>query len=295
VALKRLQADAHICGAQRLWQIRQELVARAPALGQRFVETLALAPEPGWVIMEHVEGPTLLDVLHRVLIRPWADRAATEELLTQVGGLLAGLCRFSGASLGVPGPRHPNARYVSGARVLWRDPLLRRYLPEECTELRARWSRLPAEFAMHRGDRLLLVDCQPKNIVLDPRCGPRFIDLDYSSGHPGLMLAQFLVALDRLALRFFSADAAQRIEAWKQCFVAGYARAEADGAAAGPPVTPDLEFFYPWKLLRILQQHCRQRPWLQPYLLWTYRRPLRRFLAQAAAPAATPAAHRAAA
>src|SRR5262249_22627532 len=84
----------------------------------------------------------------------------------------------------------------------------------------------------HRlGDRVLLVDARPKNLLVRPEGGLCFFDLDCQAAPPGIGLGAFVAAIDRFGSRYPGESAQARLAAWKRTFVRAYAVAA--GASIG--------------------------------------------------------------
>lgn len=132
--------------------------------------------------------------------------------------------------------------------------------------------RLRPAFMKREADRMFLIDARAENLVVKPTGDLSFIDLDCSCGSPGIGVAVFLVALDRLGSRFPGRDHQALLSRWKKHFLRGYAK-HADSS-----IGEDVTFFYPWMLGNMFDQHRHHRPMFRPYLRWYYGRRLERFL-----------------
>jgi hypothetical protein len=258
VVLKNLRADAHLSTAGELCRVHEHVRRQSQTLaaGTPWLSDLAI---DGWVAWEYIPGLILQDVLSCEHGRNGGDSDAAQVALGRTAELLAQVNRLSAAAAGLPGPPKPNSDYVEGFAKLWKDSALRRYLPAGFQRPEALLERLSDNFRQRQGDRVLVVDTQPKNIVLDCAQAPRFIDIDYANGNAAINIGHFLVSMDRLGLPRRSSSRA-RIDRWKRAFVACYLE------HGGPAVAEDVAFFYAWTLIRVTSWHVRLRPWLGPYL-----------------------------
>jgi hypothetical protein len=257
---------------EKLCSVHEAVRARSAALAGRTPRLLGIDPGHRLVVMEYVAGPTLLALLRRSLGPFRRGAAPCEPLLRQAASLLAQLHRLAAAEVGVPGAPSANGAYRADFEASWRDPLVRGLLPAGYADPQRLYDRLPPSFFGRAEDRLLLVDTQPKNMLVADGGAVYLIDLDYSAGNPAVGLAQFLVGLDRLGLRHVLTRPAARIAAWKRCVVAAYFE------QAPAWVAEDLVYFYPQVLLQMIGQHAAARPWLRWYLAGYYGRRLRGFL-----------------
>ncbi len=239
-----------------------------------------LRPGPagaGWLVAEFFPGETLLTCADRALKRGGAEAAVFVDALGRAADALARVHRIPAAAvalvpaIGRETDPEPNGKYLAGFNELWIGSPLCRMLPEAYHGGPAPLlDRLGAGFADRVGDKLLIVDSQPKNIVVSANRQPRFIDIDYSCGNPAMATAHFLVSLDRLGLKRPLAGAG-RIDRWKRLFVARY------GRGCDAETLRDVLFFYPWLLLRVSGWHTGIRNWLGPLLRRFYARRLSEF------------------
>ena len=190
--------------------------------------------------------------------------------MRQTADLLSALHEIDAGQLGLPAEPQANSQYLRDFEALWDRSALRAFLDGEWRQGRRMLDGLPEAFAHRRSNQLLMLDSQPKNIVLSDSNAPRFVDIDYVGGNPAIALGHFLISLDRLALRWPGARSSQ-VDDWKRAFLIRYLR------QAPPSVAEDLVFFYPWLVVRVSAWHCRTRPWLAPCLRRCYGQRLGRF------------------
>ncbi len=267
------------CALQRALRL---IAASNPRLASGLPTILGADAETGMLVMEHVEGEHLLARLRRECGSP-RDSAATRALFAEAAVLLAAVHRLPAAEMlpampvrrqrsFVPQFLHLAASFTAAFR---RAGFAR---PEQLLD------RLSSEFFNRPGDRVLLVDARPKNMLIRPAGGLCFFDLDCQAAPAGVGLGAFVAALDRFGSRYPGDSAQARLAAWKRTFVRAYCD------AAGGPIGEDLTFFYPWTLLQMYDQHSRQRPWMRSYFHWYYGRRLEAFLRPLAATASAHAA-----
>jgi len=256
--------------AGELGWIHTRVRGRSEQLARALPMVLDVEPQRQWVVFEHLAGQPLLRVLQRGL-RGWKGKA-TAGLLRQTGQLLAQVNRPAATDLGLKQPATCNGDYARQMDLCVVDPRVRRWLPDDGPWQRALGRETGWDFEKRWGNRLLLVDCQPKNVLISPGGEPRFIDIDYATGNPALNLAHFVIALDRLSLRHPLPQQRRRIETWKAAFVQGYLQ------VGETWIGRDFACFYAWLLMRCLREHDRLHPWLGAYLRRTYGKRLRAYL-----------------
>jgi hypothetical protein len=275
--VKPLAPDSWLHDPTLLYHVHYRLQNADPLLSRVLNNMVAPVAERGWVIVEYVAGLSLREVLGRALRFPVLHNTQPSILLAQTARALAALNQIDAVQARLPLAPQANVSYVEKLEECWADPCIQPYLPQL-------WRAGPPAGIVGSsfrgrgriGDRVILIDCQPKNILIPCRGEVRFIDQDYGVGNPALGLAFFLVTLDRLGLRHPLPWQRARIAAWKAVFLESYFQ------NADPWIAEDLPFFYAWTLARQLRRHVlgpRWGRWLfRPYIRWSYGRHLREFL-----------------
>jgi hypothetical protein len=275
--VKPVAPDSWLHDPTLLYHVHYRLQNADPLLRRVLNTMVAPIPERGWVVVEYVAGVSLRDALCHALRFPVYRDAQPSTLLAQTARALAALNRISAAQVRVPLAPQANLSYVETLERCWADRRVQPYLPRT-------WRAGPPANIMGdsfrcRGlgqgrlaDRILPIDCQPKNILVPCRGEVRFIDQDYGVGNPALGLAFFLLTLDRLGLAHPLPYQRARIAAWKAVFLESYFQ------HAEPWIAEDLPFFYAWTLVRQVCDAAARRLLFRPYARWHYARCLREFL-----------------
>ena len=269
VVCPRIRED-HIQDAGELQRVHGVVRGGSEELARGLPMVLDVEPQQQWVVFEYLAGAPLLEVLKTGLRR--GNVQSGLEALRQTGCLLAQINGFSAAKLGLGQPLALHAEYVRQMDLCTADPLVRRWLPEDgCWQ--AALARVTGEdFEKRYGDRLMLVDCQPKNVLVTEAGDARCIDIDYATGSPALNVAHFLISLDRLGLRHPQARRQRLLAECKAAFVQAYLE------VGEPWIGQDLAFFYAWLLMRCIRQHANLHPLLGGYIRRSYGRRLQRLL-----------------
>lgn len=268
--IKDITGNTHIRSPDQLMKIQEYILARDTQLARSMPRILAVEQEPAWIMMEYIEAPTLEKILISCLNGD--DAARAEAGIDEMAGIFLSVNALKPVGEGLPFVPWRNEEGIRNFELAFEASALRRYLPEEFRAFDKFSSRFTPDFFSQTHEALSLVDCQPKN-VLAPAAGPlRLIDLDYAVVNPALGVAQFLISLDRLGLRWPSSARRTRIEAWQRRFVAAYLQ------HADPSFAESLVFSYPSTLMRVCALHAAERPVLARYLRWYYGNRLNRFL-----------------
>jgi hypothetical protein len=274
VAVKRLNGSRMIVCPAELSRIHESARVFSSLLAASTPLFLAHSLEHNFVVMEYVEGPTLLRVLLERGGRAVAgDRSALGLLIRSAGELLAEFHRVTPEVAGATAEPRANGSYVEDWIGLWESLGVDRKLPAGLRDSRRLLDRLSPEFFGRAVARLHPVDMQPKNILVPPPGRLCLIDPDYSWANPALGVGQFLASLDRVRLRSRWPGMEESVRSWKRAFLAGYTAGRPDA------VSEDVLFYYTWALLRMQQQHESRHPWMRLLLRRFYSDRLARFLA----------------
>ncbi len=252
-----------------LFEIHETLRAQDPRCADLLPPILGYDEVLNFTVREYVAGVPLLVVLRRALLSRRLTNA--ERYLRMAADALSAINAHPAADSALPRKAKDNRTTLSSIAISLRTTGLSMdefgSLPPEIER------RLPTSFWDARGDRLLLCDTQPKNVIVANDLTLRFIDLGYLEGHPAMALAAFLVALDRLGLRTPSSRRLRVLESWKRIVVDTYrASPDADSVSG-------LVLYYPFILLQHLERHLAARPAFSAYLKHYYGKRLRHFAA----------------
>ncbi len=259
---------------------------KSPTEGKRVLQRLAAsdldiadylqpvlgADEPTQsLIMRYVDGEPLSHRLLRELQGSVALSEATHDALRQCAAVLAALHRLQASDVLTSPHIRENASFVGTFEAGWShfSSTSRR---SGFANASALLDRLTPDFCARRGDHMLLIDAQPKNVIVRPSGRVCFIDLNFSAAPAAMGVAQFLGALDRRGSRFPDKVNQKRISLWQRTFVEAYC------ARGDAKISQDLIFFYPWAVMQVFDQHRRLWPRFTPYLRWYYGRRLAAFL-----------------
>jgi hypothetical protein len=269
--VKKLLAHHSISCSENLCAVNENIRGVDARLAQFLPRFLAYDKNESLVIRAYTPGRSLLDHLRWRLLLPFGGNGTVEPLLRRVGIQLEHLHRVTAAQAGLTRPGPKNRDLLSSLTACWTDPFVAAHLPQEYRSPRLLLDHLPASFFERDLQFVLLSDPQAKNVLVDEAGNVHFIDINYFAGNPAHGLAEFLVSLDRLALRWPPAFRG-RIDGWKRVILKAYLDHAPHSAAE------DLLFFYPWKLLLMLQAHAAKRFLYRSYLAWSYLRPMRGIL-----------------
>jgi hypothetical protein len=271
VAVKRLSGSRIIGCPVELSRIHEAVRACSSLVASSTPRFLAHSPEHKFVVMEYVEGPTLLSALTERPTGEGGDLASC-QLARRAGALLAEFHSVTfEAARAVAEPR-ANWTYVEHWAGLWHSLAECRGLRVPLRDSRRILDHLSPQFFGRTVARLHPVDVQPKNILVPAPSRLCLIDPDYSWANPALGVGQFLASLDRVRLRSRRPDLAESIRCWKRAFLDGYSSRNA-GA-----LNEDVLFFYSWALLRMQRLHESRLPWMRLILRRFYAARLTCFL-----------------
>jgi aminoglycoside phosphotransferase (APT) family kinase protein len=274
VAAKRLDSFHSIDSVAELARTHEGVRSSSSFLAASTPRFLAQCDEHNFVVMEYVEGPTLLSLLRWQGFQGAKEGSAPCVLVRKSGELLAELHRTAPGICGAAGKTRKNNSYLGHWRELWKSQGMDRSLPAPLRNPYGLLACLSPAFFERNVSRLHPVDFQPKNILVPAPDRLCLIDTDYSLANPALGIGQFLASLDRILLRPHWPGLKECIPSWKQAFLAGYA------SRLPETLNEDVLFFYTWALLRMLKAHVESRPSISYFLRRFYTKRMARFLTQ---------------
>lgn len=270
LTLKALPKDTNGSYNSQVCEIQNRIAQASDLLSRSMPKFYDYDCASHCVAMEFVPGATLLEHLRSNLSGRLQSDFDCDHILSQAAIVLAEFHRQSSADVGVPKANRSNESFVENLKSVLQEPTLRHALGTTAETAQSSIEKLPSEFLSRIGDRLLIPDSQPKNILIPSPDRVCFIDLDFSCGPPASNLALFVSQLDRMKTRYLSSQALSQIYRWKQTFLKSYF-----GAADSATTIEDFPFFYLWALIFTLRRHMQDSPWWRLYLSKRYARQIR--------------------
>jgi len=269
LVLKNVTSNDNVRDVEKLKSVVAAISAQCPLVAPAFPRILGSGDNGQLMVMEYVAGRQFALRLRQELLQPGTNDE-TDAFFRKSARLFVEINRLSAEGLVSTACVRANETYIAGFRETadWFAASFQRAGMDVDHFL----SRLSPAFFSRMSDRLTLVDCRPKNIIVQNSGGLAFIDIDFTAAPPAMSLAGYLVALDRFGCRVPSNRIARRVDWWKLVY------ADAYFACVDQETAEDFLFFYPWKLMRMFEQHRRHHPMFLPYLRWYYGRTLERFL-----------------
>ena len=155
---------------------------------------------------------------------------------------MSALHQITAVQVGLERKRRSNNSFVERFDKFWKIATYRFLLPPGVREPRQLRSLLPEEFAQRCPDYLVMVDFQPKNVIVDPTGGVHLIDPDFGTGNPAMSVGFFLNGINQMIYNPGVRLRLSRVKSYQQAFLEAYlARVELERGQ-------DLLFFYPWTL-----------------------------------------------
>jgi Phosphotransferase enzyme family len=270
VVLKPTWLNTHVRDAHLLSSALRTMALADPRIADALPRVLGVTAAGRVIALEYVDGERLVTRFRRDLASYGEPPSTTVAVLEQAGRVLAAVHRLAATDVIGDSPVRRHASFVGPfldrARRFASSFRRAGVTPESLV------ARLPADFAERSGDRLVLVDARPKNLIVRPDGGIAFIDLDCTALPAAYGVGTFLAAIDRSSSRYTSRRQQRHVAIWKRAFVTGYFTEPA------ATVAEDLMFFYPFVLMQMHAQHTATHAWLAPYFQWYYGRRLEWFL-----------------
>lgn len=231
----------------------EQLIVASPAIADFTPQFLACHGDGQWIAMQYIAGDTLEAHLFRALRGSQPSLAQCESHLSTAGRLLAEFHQVAATDIGLEGVHRENRTFLPAFQQ-WLDRFRweLRLMGVNRQRLMDLLRHLPEDLLSRSGNRVFLVDAQPKNILVDGNGRLHFIDLAYSVSNPAQGAALFLASIDRLRLWRPWARASVFTKL-REAFLSGYL------PRVSSEVRCDLALFYPWALLYTMHQHRNKR------------------------------------
>ncbi len=276
LVLKNVTDNTESKRPSQILQVHQLIASENPELAAYFPKITGIDETLGWIAMEYIPGGTLEALLKRELLVGTRASGEIERYLADIARIFRETGKLNLGETHFSSLKWPNTKIVAAYDTIFTDSALRRYLPKNVDGVKEIFTQFGSDVFSRVYRSLVIVDCQPKNILVQDSGHLRLMDPDYSVANPALAVAHFLASLDRIGVTHLTKASQSKIAYWKSRLVAAY-QAGADSVFA-----KELLFLYPWVLVRVCRWHVASRRWFGPYLRWYYGSLLRGFLTRMA-------------
>ena len=265
VVLKLMEKKSVIQTASRMCSIHEKVRCLVAGEDRSIVPILGHNDESNAIIMDYVDGFPVLKLLQKALFTRRGKIEATNAL-EKTGSILADINSIEEENIGIKTKGRSNESYIDDFNEIAKEIKVSNYLVNGGQDLTRFVSGFSKDWKERTPKHLIAVDVQPKNVFLTTG-GIVLIDPDYAIGNPAMNIAQVLVSIDQLGMKFPLRGHIRIIEEWKKHFLLAYKQSE----NAYPWVDEDLAFFYPWALLQSYVRHIGYRPMFAKYFARWYR------------------------
>ncbi|MFA5864846.1 MAG: hypothetical protein WC975_09175 [Phycisphaerae bacterium] len=272
VVVKDISGNTHVKDPEQLLRIHTHITRQENSLAASLPKIFGIDRDRCLIRMEYIPGSTLETILKSKLKKSRDSDPNVTETFNGLAELFAAMTRLKPSEAGMPFTPWQNRNVLSTFEPLFTRWPLRHYLPLEINTLQKFYDKFNGQVFSRIIENLMLVDCQPKNILVAEGGSLRLIDMDYAVTNPALAVAHFLISLDRLGLTRPFNFVIAKIAAWQRCFLSAFFK------HSEPDFIEDLAFFYPTTLLRVCNWHEKNRKWAAPYLRWYYGNRLKNYL-----------------
>ena len=251
-----------------LCSINSRLRDLSPALKHALPCIEVFGPTESWLAMEYVDGCTLDSFITASRSSP--DRIS--DVFYRLGKIVAELHSISAIHVGLPESEKCNSLYKQSFEESWPEYMLKPFLPSGQKHTDNLYKYINNEVWTRQPGRVLMIDFQPKNILVRDNGDISLIDPDFSSGNPALAIGFFLNALNQLSFSHRNWASFEIISRCQQAFLKSYLE------KMGSWLADDLLFFYPWTIVETSKMHAMRSRFPTPILKLFYSYFLRRFL-----------------
>ncbi len=251
-----------------LCSINKRLRELSPTLKHALPGLEVFGPTESWLAMEYVDGKTLDSFI--TSSRSMPDKIT--DVFHRLGKIVAELHSFSGADVGLPESKKFNHQYTQNLEDGWAQYILKPFLPSGLKHANDFYKYIDNEVWQRQPSRVLMVDFQPKNVLIGDDGSISLIDPDFSIGSPALGIGFFLNGLNQLAFSHRNWASHEMISFCQQAFLKSYLE------KMDSWLSDDLVFFYPWTIVEASKMHALNSRFPAPILKFFYSYFLRRFL-----------------
>ena len=263
-------------GVEALYRLHCQLRSASKFLHETTVRFIDFDADRSLLVLEHVPGPSLADLMTRVLAKQ-ASESRVPPLLHLLAEFLVHLHSYEPGELGIqPRPVTNRSFYQDYQERLQESPIAR-WLPRRQRAPGFLSSYISDESLESSHQRVSFVDLQPKNVLVRGPESIVVIDINYHVVSPSTSVAVLLINIDLAGLRQLTRRAFRLAQDWKRTFLQSYMSVP---AADDQNVLRDLRLFYPIAILDLFEQHLLRRRRSKLYLAWFYGLMLRRVLGE---------------
>lgn len=270
VVVKEL-TSSRFAEADRFLQVHDRVRCASPVLARVLPRCLGTDAENDLLVTEFLDGVALPLALREV--GPRDDRPCPVHALEAVSEALRELHKIPAALVSFSHTPRQNASFVGPFESEWASSPLASHLRPEYRKFGWLGLRLPSTFFSRVADQLVLVDAQPKNVIVGfDGVSVGLIDLAYEQGSAAMSVSGFLAGLGLLDIGRPFRQCHGVNSLYGRSFLAGYS---SEPSAA---LTEEILFFYPWVIFQLLKSHVHRHPLLKWYLARVYGELLNEFL-----------------
>ncbi len=273
VVLKVPDMDCVTQTSRQLYDLHEKVRCMVEGEDRSIVPIVGYDDWKNVIVMEYIDGVPLLKLLRKVLLTRFGSTDATKAI-ENVGKILADINAISAKDLGIISDAKSNESFIRDLSDLSKEFGVGKYLANGNQEIMEFIESFSEKLKKRCVKHLIAVDVQPKNVFLS-RGGIVLIDPGYAVGNPAMNVAQVLVSLDQLGMRFPLKGHNRMIEKWKFQFLSAYK----GSTNSYKWLEEDLMFFYPWALLQSYIRHIGYRPSLRKIFAGWYGKRVGRFIA----------------
>ncbi len=272
VVLKVPDTDCVTQSSSQMYDLHEKVRCMVEEEDRSIVPILGYDDRKNVIVMEHIDGSPLLKLLRKVLLTKFGGADAIKAI-ENTGKILADINAIKAKDLGIKTNAKSNESFIRDLSDLSNDIGVGKYLANGNQEVMEFVDTFSEKLKERSVQQLIAVDVQPKNVFLSGN-GIVLIDPGYVIGNPAMNVAQVLVSLDQLGMRFPLKGHIRMIEKWKKQFLSAYK--ESDNSYKW--LEEELKFFYPWALLQSYIRHISYRPLLTKIFARWYGRRVGEFI-----------------
>lgn len=266
-AFKTEGAHWKIKNSSTLISVNEKLRQRSPELFDALPWIQQAGPNYEWIAMEYIEGHTL----DNFLASSGSDPEQIDSIFETLGRIVANIHSIGAEEVGLPSTNKRNREYLSVFEDNWRDHTVNFLLPRGFKTSDQVLRVIDPKVWERTLNRVLMIDFQPKNVLVGKNSKISLIDPDFSVGNPAMATGFFLNGMNQSVFSHRNWASPKMIARYQHAFIRSYME------QMEPWLVDDLSFFYPWTILESSRMHALRSRFPRKMLEYLYTFFLRRY------------------
>jgi hypothetical protein len=228
-------------------RVNKLLRSSSPILNESLPYAEKVGPEGGgWLALDYVEGVSL----DTFLSSHATSSVAYSLVFKRLGKIAATLHAIPASRLDIPLVQQSVRDYKEPLEKGWDSFVIKSMLPFRMRTPTSLYRALAPSIWSQVRNQALMVDFQPKNVLVDECLKISLIDPDFASGNPAMNVSFFLNGLSQLAFGHRNWVSPQIVASCQKIFLESYL------SEVTLQLDHELAFFFPWTIVETGRLHA---------------------------------------